>query len=123
MAVTVWMYEVPHFANPADVLITDPTVPAATRRRHRPPDRPWRICPIHGPGLCRRVTNRDGVPYCRAIAPEAQSLHRDLVKRYGAIEGNKTYLAMRNNRQGPFAEGAKYDVEELPRGPSGDPEL
>jgi hypothetical protein len=67
-------------------------------------------CPIHPPGVCTRMQRRNGECYCIPVAPVAMSLLRDLVGRYGVVEGNKVYLAMRDNAQGPFAPGNKYDV-------------
>jgi len=113
----VFLYPVPHFTSSYDVMLVDPTVRARTG--HRPPDRPpilvpEHICPVHDPGLCRRVQGRGGW-YCVPVRPVARSLLSDLRERYGAAEGNKVYLAMRHNRQGPFAPGAKYgDTVEPP---------
>jgi hypothetical protein len=67
-------------------------------------------CPYHPPGVCIRREGRTGACYCVPVKVVARSLLRDLVGRYGVIEGNKTYIAMRANAQGPFAPGAKYDV-------------
>jgi hypothetical protein len=72
-------------------------------------------CPIHPAGVCRRMQRRNGECYCVPIAPVAKSLLGDLIGRYGTVEGNKVYLAMQDNRQGPFAPGNKYDVERRSR--------
>lgn len=69
-------------------------------------------CPIHPPGVCRRLQRRDGTCYCVPVAPVAKTLLLDLRLRYGTIEGNKVYLAMQDNAQGPFGPGMKYDVAE-----------
>jgi hypothetical protein len=111
--IDVYLLPVAAFADHDDVLLFDSSV--RPRTGGRPPDRPPilvdpHVCPVHEPGKCRRAFN-GSVWYCIPIYPEAQTLLASLVDQYGPIEANKTYLAMRNNRQGPFAPGAKYDPD------------
>lgn len=44
--------------------------------------------------------------------PVARSLFRDLVDRYGTRVGPAVFEAMAAERKGPFAPGAKYDLEK-----------
>jgi hypothetical protein len=116
-SVNVYLRPVPaDGAIPATVWLYPPVLEFLLNRLRlgRPPRRPYvptksqRVCPVHDPGLCRRVFGKDGW-YCIANRPIATSLLDSLVAQYGAVEGHKTYLAMRHNQQGPFALGAKYD--------------
>jgi hypothetical protein len=42
----------------------------------------------------------------------AASLYASLVKRYGEVVGGHMFEKMAQDRQGPFAEGAKYDMDK-----------
>lgn len=140
--VDIYLYPVPGAAVGADIWLNDPTTivvvtpppPAIVPGPYEggPPGSPFGgiapipparygqcgPCPIHPPNLCRRMQRRDGSCYCVPIKPEAKSLLESLHEQYGAVEGNKIYLAMRHNRQGPFGPGNKYDVTKSRRKPS-----
>jgi hypothetical protein len=46
------------------------------------------------------------------VAPVAVSLHQSLTDQYGELEGSEVWSKMLVGRQGPFAEGAKYDPKK-----------
>jgi hypothetical protein len=42
----------------------------------------------------------------------ARTLYRDLIERYGTRVGPAVFEAMAQERKGPFAPGAKYDLDK-----------
>lgn len=120
MIVDIFLYA--SAPNPNDIILCDPTqlcVGVVVGPTPEPGYGAWSgtwpvkynacgPCPIHPPGVCRRMQNRNGECYCVPINPVAKSLLGDLLERYGAVDGNKIYLAMRDAGLGPFKAGNKY---------------
>jgi hypothetical protein len=96
----IWLY--PPYANPNDIILswglrdTADFVPAPR------PQEPWapKLPPVLPPQPQPVVV--------------AQSLHDDLVRRYGSVQGRRIYFEMEAQGLGPFSPGAKYDASTRP---------
>ena len=97
--INVYLYPVP-----AGVLndpwLGDPTVPGT-----QPLDDRWFPELTHA----RPAPRRPQRPPTRPVVV-AQSLYRDLVVRYGPVEGRRIYFEMEQQHSGPFGVGQKYDA-------------